>query len=153
MKIRYRSNLVSGIASILFSALLFFLIPSQVGVEQVVSNGINSRTIPYGIAIVLAVCGAALIVQSLVFKKDSYKEVSLSEELPEVLFFASLLVYIFIFEKEWPLSTAALGCVTLGLSKCKKWYYYLIVAALAFGMYFLFVNVLHIRLHSILFGS
>ncbi len=153
MKIRYRSNLVSGIASILFSALLFFLIPSQVGVEQVVSNGISSRTIPYGIAIVLAVCGVALIVQSLVLKKDSYKEVVLSEELPEVLFFAALLVYLFLFEKEWPLSTAALGCVTLGLSKCKKWYYYLIVAALAFGMYFLFVNVLHIRLHSIIFGS
>ena len=118
MKIRYRSNLVSGIASILFSALLFFLIPSQVGVEQVVSNGINSRTNPYGIALVLAVCGVALIVQSLVFKKDSYKEIVLREEMPEVLLFASLLVYIFIFEKEWPLSTAALGCVTLGVSKC-----------------------------------
>ena len=153
MKIRYRSNLASGIASLVFSALLFWLIPLQIGVEQVVSYGVNSRTIPYGIAIVLAVCGVALIVQSLVFKKDSYKEIVLHEEIPEVLLFAALLVYIFIFEKEWPLSTAALGCITLWLSKCKKWYYYLIVAALAIGMYFLFVNVLHIRLRSILFGS
>ena len=63
-----------------------------------------------------------------------------------------MIAYLFVFEKEWPLSTAAVGCAALALSKSKKWLYYVIVIALTIAMYFIFVNVLHIRLNSLVFG-
>ena len=152
MTIRYRSNLVCGITAVLFSALLFLVIPKQVGLETTVNFGISSRTIPYGVAAVIGVCGVLLIGKSLVLKQDETKELVLKQEVPALLMFAAYIAYLFVFEKEWPLATVALGCISLALAKCKKWYYYLIVAGLAIGMFFLFVLVLHIRLHSVIFG-
>ncbi len=67
--------------------------------------------------------------------------------------FVTLTAYLMVFEKEWPLSTAAIGCISLALAKTKKWYYYVIVVVLTLALYFIFVNVLHIRLHSVVFGS
>ena len=121
--------------------------------ETTVSFGITSRTIPYGVAGLIGVCGIVLIVKSLVLKKDQVKEIVLRHEVPSLIMIIMLLGYLFVFEKEWPLSTAALGCVSLALSKCKKWYYYVIVIAITVGLYFLFTEVLYVRLHSVIFGS
>lgn len=152
MIIKYRSNLACGIASVLAAVILCLIIPQQIGLEATVKFGITSRTIPYGIAAVFALCGVGLIVQSLVLKKDKVKELDLKAEVPALLMFAVLLVYLLLFEKEWPLSTAAVGCAALVLSKSKKWYYYAIVVALTIALYFIFVNMLHIRLNSFIFG-
>ena len=152
MIIKYRSNLTCGIAAILAAAVMCAIIPQQVGLESAARFGVTSRTIPYGIAAVFAVCGIGLIIQSLVLKKDKTKELNLKAEVPALLMFAVLLAYMLVFEKEWPLSTMAVGCAALFLSKTKKWYYYAIVAALTIAMYFIFINVLHIRLNSLVFG-
>lgn len=152
MVIKYRSNLTCGIVSILAAIVMFVLIPAQVEIEEKISYGISSRTIPYGIATVFAVCGVILILQSLVLKKDKTKELNLKAEIPAGLMFLVLIVYMFLFEIEWPLSTAAVGCAALWFSKSKKWYDYAITVVLSIAMYLLFVNVLHIRLHSAVFG-
>lgn len=152
MVIKYRSNLTCGIVSVLGAILLCVIIPMQVELEEEIKNGISSRTIPYGIAAAFAICGVVLIIQSLALKKDKEKTLNLQKEIPTGLMFLVLLVYIFLFEKEWPLSTAAVGCAALYLSKSKKWYDYVIVLALTVAMYLIFVNVLHIRLHSVVFG-
>ena len=153
MVIRYRSNLLCGIAAVVFAAVLFLIIPGQIAMEDTVSFGVSSRTIPYGVAILCGVCGVILIVKSLVLKQDEYKEIAVKEELSALLMFAVILLYLLSFEKEWPLATVALGCASLALAKCKKWWYYVVVAVLAVALYFLFVYVLHIRLHSVIFGS
>ena len=153
MTIRFKSNLACGIFAILLCIALLILIPMEIGVETTVSFGITSRTIPYGVAALIGICGIVLIVKSLVFKQDETKEIVLKKEVPAVLMVATLIAYLFVFEKEWPLSTAVLGCVSLALAKCKKWYYYLIVVALTVILYFVFVEVLYIRLHSVIFGS
>lgn len=152
MVIKYRSNLTCGIAAVLGAVVLCILIPQQVGLETTAKFGITSRTIPYGIAGVFALCGVGLIIQSLVLKKDKVKELDLKAEVPALLMFVILLAYLLVFEMEWPLSTAAVGCATLALSKSKKWYYYAIVTVLSIAMYFIFVNILHIRLNSLVFG-
>lgn len=152
MVIKYRSNLVCGIVAVLFAAVLFFIIPQQISLETTVNFGISSRTIPYGVATLIGVCGLLLIGKSLILKQDYTKEIVLAQEVPALAMFAVLIGYLFVFEKEWPLSTVAMGCASLALAKCKKWYYYLIVAAIAIGMYFLFVLVLHIRLRSVIFN-
>ncbi|ETP72959.1 Tripartite tricarboxylate transporter TctB family [Lachnospiraceae bacterium JC7] len=153
MEIKYHSNLTCGIAAILFSVVLYFLIPSQIAMSSTVSYGVSSRTIPYGIAAVMAFCGTGLIIQSLLLKKDKVKVIKLKEEVPAALMLLSFIAYLFVFEKEWPVSTAVIGCISLALSKTKKWYYYLFVILLTMALYFVFVYVLHIRIHSVIFGS
>lgn len=153
MVIRFKSNLACGIFAILLCIALLILIPMEIGVETTVSFGITSRTIPYGVAALIGVCGIVLIVKSLVFKKDEIKEITLKHEVPALIMVLLLIAYMFVFEKEWPLSTAVLGCASLALAKCKKWYYYVIVAALTVILYFVFTEVLYIRLHSVIFGS
>ena len=93
----------------------------------------------------------ALVTQSLILKQDKEKILDLSAELPPALLFVAFILYILSFEKDWMVSTALLACVTLALSKCKNWLYYVIAVVLTIGMYFLFANILHIRLRSILF--
>lgn len=151
MIIKYKSNLVAGIAAIILSIILVITIPGQIAVETVVNFGITSRSLPYGMAAIIAVCGIGLVFQSLVLKKDKEKSIKLSGEIAPYLLFVAFGIYIFTFDKEWLLSTIALSCVTLVLSKCKKWYYYVIVTVLAVAVYFVFVNILHIRLQSIIF--
>lgn len=150
-KIEYPSNLVSGIASIIMGIALWFLIPMQVDVEMTKTYGITSRTIPYAIAVLFVVGGIVLIIQSLVFKKEKMMVLELSTELRPLIMIAAMIAYANVFKKEWPLSTAALACLALALSRCKKWYYYVIVIAMTLGLYFLFVNVLYIRLKSVIF--
>jgi len=151
MIIKYKCNLVCGIGALLASAALFLIIPWQIQVETVVNFGITSRSLPYGIAVLIGLCGMALVIQSLVLKQDKEKILDLSAEFPPALLFVAFILYILSFEKDWMVSTALLACVTLALSKCKNWLYYVIAVVLTIGMYFLFANILHIRLRSILF--
>lgn len=149
-KIKYPSNLVSGIASIIAGIVLWFVVPQQVGLEKTISYGITSRSVPTAIAVLFVVGGVILVLQSLVFKKEKWLELDLTAELRPLIMMIAMLAYISVFKKEWPLATAALGCLSLALSRCKKWYYYVIVIAFTLGLYFLFVEVLHIRLKSII---
>lgn len=151
MKFKIRTNLTGGILSIAFSAFLFFLIPNQIPVESVVNFGITSRSVPYGIAVLIGVCGLILVIQSLVLKKEHYQEIVLKQELRPLLFCVCIVIYLFVMEVDWPISTAALGCAILGISKCKKWYHYLITVVLAFVIYYIFAYTLHIRLQSVIF--
>ena len=73
MIIKYKCNLVCGIGAILASAALFVIIPWQIQVETVVNFGITSRSLPYGIAVLIGVCGMALVTQSLILKQDKEK--------------------------------------------------------------------------------
>lgn len=151
MKIKYRINLAAGIFGIVLAAIVFVLIPRQIGVEYVISYGINSRSLPYAIAGCIGICGLVLVIQSLVLKKDKEKVIEIKKEIAPFLIMLGFIVYIFTFEKDWLICTAALGCLTLAVSKCKKWYYYAIVIALTVALYIIFVNVFHIRLKSLIF--
>ena len=82
-KIRYRSNLTAGIVSIIFGLIVLSVIPSQISLGFDNTYGITPRTIPYVLAGICILFGALLIVQSLVLKKDTVKEMELSRELIE----------------------------------------------------------------------
>lgn len=150
-KIKYPGNLTSGIASIIMGIVLWFVIPQQIALEKTVSFGITSRSIPCAIAVLFVIGGVILIVQSLFLKKEKWLELELSTELRPLIMMAAMVAYLQVFNKEWPLSTAALGCLSLALSRCRKWYYYVIVVVMTVALYFLFVNVLYIRLKSVIF--
>lgn len=145
-KIRYRSNLVAGCIAILAAIVLFLLIPSQVGVERKATYGINSRTLPYALSILMGGCGIGLIFQSLVLKKDEVKEIEIGKELKGLLYMLVLLLYGIGFNYSFLISTLVLGCLTLVFLKDKKPLHYVIVCILTVALYFIFTQLLHVRL-------
>ena len=145
-KIRYRSNLTAGIVSIIFGAIVLSVIPSQISLGFDNTYGITPRTIPYVLAGICIFFGALLIVQSLVLKKDTVKEMELSRELKALAYMAVFVVYSLLFNVSFVLATILLGAVTLMFLKCKKPLYYAIVAVTVVFLYFVLTQFLNIQL-------
>ena len=53
MRIRYKLNLSAGCLAVVSAAILFLIIPSQIGVENQVTYGITSRSLPYALSILM----------------------------------------------------------------------------------------------------
>lgn len=146
MKIKYRSNLLAGCIALIAAVVLYLLIPSQVGVEKQTVYGINSRTLPYALSCLMGFCGIGLIFQSLVLKKDEVKELELKKEAVGLLYMLMLLGYGIGLKYSFLISTTLLGVVTLALQKDKKPVHYVIVLVVTVAFYFIFTELLHVRL-------
>ena len=82
MKIKIKTNLWSGIVMGVFSIIMLLILPSQVRVPAFDSGAPSPRIIP-GICLVgMLICSAALLIQSLVFKKEKEFEFDWSVEKP-----------------------------------------------------------------------
>ena len=146
MKIKYRTNLVAGVIAIIAAIVLFILIPSQVGVEKRATYGVTSRTIPYAMAFLIAGCGLGLVFQSLILKKVEVKELDLAQEGKGLAYMGVIVLYAIGFSKSFVVSTSLLGGITLAMQKDKKPLHYVIVVALVLVLYFVFNELLHVRL-------
>ena len=146
MKLQYRSNLVSGIVSVILGIICMVIIPRQIGEDYSATYGITSRTVPYAIAVLWIICGIVLMVQSLVFKKDEIKMIDVSKEAKAVGYMLVILIYAVLFKKSFLLSTVFLGLATLAFTGSRKKSFYLIVFAVVVILYLLFSKVLHVQL-------
>ncbi len=146
MEIKYRSNLVAGIVSIILGIICYILVPLQIAEDYSATYGITSRTVPYAISILWIVCGIILLVQSLILKKDTVKTLVVSKELKALAYMVVLLVYGFLFKKSFLVSTILLGVITLAFTGSKKKSFYVIVIAAVVILYLLFAKVLHVQL-------
>ncbi len=145
--IRIKSNLASGIASLILGLALYFIIPSQISAEFSKNvSGVDSKTIPTMIAILFIVCGIILIFQSLVLKKDEVRELAVKEECKTLAYMAVLVVYAYAFNFGFIASTSVLAVLTLAFSKCKKPLYYIITVLAVFLLYGVFKILLHVPL-------
>lgn len=146
MKLRYRSNLVAGVVSILLGIICLSLIPQQIGEDYAVTYGITSRTVPQAVAVLWIVCGVVLMAQSLILHKDTVKTLEVTKELKAVLYMVVLVIYMFSFEYSFLISTILLGVITLVFTGCKKPLYYIIVVATVVLIYLAFTYALHVKL-------
>lgn len=146
MKIRYRDNLAAGILSILFGIALLVLIPGQIKAEASSTYGITSRSIPYALAVLVILCGIGLLIQSLVLKKDRVLELELTKEAKGLAYMLVLLLYGICVSKNFMFSTIALGVLTLVFQKCKKPLYYGVTVVVVLVIYYIFTQLLHVRL-------
>lgn len=146
MEIKYKSNLVAGIVSIILGIVCIILVPLQIAEDYSATYGITSRTIPYAIGILWIVCGIILLVQSLILKKDTEKTLIVGKELKALAYMAILLVYSILFKRSFLISTIMLGLATLAMTGSKKKLFYVIVIVVVAVLYFLFEKVLHIQL-------
>lgn len=146
MKLRYRSNLVAGVVSIVLGIICLILIPQQIGEDYAVTYGITSRTVPQAVAVLWIVCGVVLMVQSLIFHKDTVKTLEITKELKAVLYMTVLVIYMFTFEYSFLIATILLGVITLAFTGCKKPLDYIIVVATVVLIYLAFTYALHVKL-------
>lgn len=146
MEIKYKSNLVAGIVSIILGIVCIILVPLQIAEDYSATYGITSRTVPYAIGILWIVCGIILLVQSLILKKDTEKTLIVGKELKALAYMAILLVYSILFKRSFLISTIMLGLATLAMTGSKKKLFYVIVIVVVAVLYFLFEKVLHIQL-------
>lgn len=146
MKLHYRSNLSAGCAALIAAVLLSIITPVQVASETSTVHGISSRTLPYALSILTGVCGLGLIFQSIVLKKDEVKELELKKELKGLFYMLVLLAYGLGLKHSFLISTSLLGVATLAFTKCKKPWYYAITIITVVVIYFIFTQLLHVRL-------
>ncbi len=146
MKVKYRSNLVAGIVSVILGIICMVIIPGQIGEDYSATYGITSRTVPYAVAILWIICGIVLMIQSLVLKKDEVKTLDVGKELKALGYMAVILIYALLFKKSFLVSTMFLGVATLAFTGSKKKSFYVIVLAAVLILYLLFSKVLHVQL-------
>ena len=151
MSIKYKSNLCGGILSVALAIILFVLIPQQIGVDPASTSttGVDSRTVPYAMAVLILVCGIFRIIQSVVLKKDTVDELVLSKERLALVYVVCLVVFSVLYKYSFILATCFLGLITLVLLKCKKPLYYIIELAVVVALYFIFTQLLGVRLPAL----
>ena len=146
MEIKYKSNLVAGIVSLILGVICLILVPLQIAEDYSATYGITSRTVPYAIGILWIVCGVILLVESLILKKDSEKTLVVGKELKALAYMVILLAYGILFKRSFLISTILLGVATLAMTGTKKKLFYVIVIAMVVVLYLLFAKVLHIQM-------
>ncbi len=146
MEIKYKSNLVAGIVSLILGVICLILVPLQIAKDYSATYGITSRTVPYAIGILWIVCGVILLVESLILKKDTEKTLVVGKELKALAYMVILLAYGILFKRSFLISTILLGVATLAMTGTKKKLFYVIVIAMVVVLYLLFAKVLHIQM-------
>ncbi len=154
MKFKIRTNLVSGIVMLLFSAFMLIVMPQQVPVPGYDSGAPSPRIIPGICLVVTLICSVVLIIESLVFKKEKIVEFDWEKEKPAILLIVALCVYVaLIIHIGFILASAIIFSLILFYCGERKIFIYLFTIALAVGIYFLFSLVFHISLPAGPFGG
>lgn len=147
MKIKIKTNLVTGILMGLLSAYLLYVMPKQVRVPAYDSGAPSPRIIPGVCLVVILLCSVILIIQSLVFKKEKIVEFDWQKEKPAILLILLLCVYVFLIIKlGFIIASAVIFTIVLIYSGERKPFIYIFTIALAVGIYFLFSKVFHVSL-------
>ncbi len=144
---RVRSNLVSGIIFIVFGAVLLLLMDSQIIVYGDVKFIESAKVIPFFVELLMIVCGAILIIQSLFLKKEKYVEICWDEQkyaLTMIGIFAvfAALIYFTGF------IIGGIGFIVMMalFFKNRNLVHILILTVMVIFIYFLFTQVFHISL-------
>lgn len=154
MKLKIKTNLVSGIVMGLFSAFMLIVMPQQVRVPAFDSGAPSPRIIPGICLVVTLLCSIILIVESLVFKKEKIVVFDWEKEKPAILLIAALCVYVFLIIKiGFILASAIIFSLILFYCGERKPFIYIFTIAMAVGIYFLFTMVFHVSLPGGPFGG
>lgn len=147
MKFKIKTNLVTGIVMGLFSAICLLIMPSQVKLPGFDSGAPSPRIIPGICLVVILVFSIALIIQSLVFKKEKVVEFDWSKEKPAILLIALLCIYVaLIINIGYIFASVIVFCIILFYCGERKPWIYIFTIAASVGIFFLFTKVFHISL-------
>ncbi|MGD1819659.1 MAG: tripartite tricarboxylate transporter TctB family protein [Pleomorphochaeta sp.] len=145
MKIRIRQNLVAGIVFMIFSSIIWFMIPNHIAV---VEEGFNAQFFPKIVVIAMFILSTILTISSF-FKKDKeIMEIEINEELKVLIYALVMIGYIYLINKiGFIIASLIFTLTSIFLLKGKK-VYFLIMTILILIVYFSFKLVLNIQLPS-----
>lgn len=154
MKFKIKTNLVSGILMGIFSAVMLYLLPTQVRVPAFDSGAPSPRIIPAICLIIILISSITLIIQSLVFKKEKVVEFDWTNEKPAILLIILMCIYVALIIKiGFILASAIVFVIVLFYCGERKPFIYIFTIAAAVGIYFLFTNVFHVSLPAGFLGG
>lgn len=153
MKIKYNSEIISGLVFVIVAAVLWLLIPSQI--QTLEKTAINAQTIPRIAIGGLFLCSAGLLIQGLlshdkkeiVITRESFHSDGFHREMRSLLFAAFLIIYCFLVTLlGFIVSTVLLVIAILLFYGARKWYYYAIPIVMVGVVYYVFAVLLRISL-------
>lgn len=152
MKIKIRTNLVSGVLMGLFSVIMLLCMPSQVRVPAYDSGAPSPRIIPGICLAVILFFSIVLIVQSLVFKKERIVVFDWQKEKPAIILIAAMCVYVaLILTIGYTLASIIIFCAIQFYCGERKPFIYIFTIAAAVVIYFIFQYLFNVALPEPLF--
>jgi putative tricarboxylic transport membrane protein len=145
MNIKIRANLVTGIMFGIISIIIWYLIPSQIITRETAT--VNAKFVPSLVTAVMFLLSLALIVQSLVFKKDKDVEIRLGKEAKMLVVLLMLIGYAVLLSFIGYVFSSILFCVGFLLyMKSKQWTFYVISLVAIILLKLIFTMVLQVPL-------
>jgi hypothetical protein len=151
-KFKIKTNLWSGIIMGLMSGILLLFLNSEVRIPAYDSGAPSPRIIPGACLVLWFIFSIVLIIQSVVFKKEKVVEFDWEKEKPAILMILMMCVYAgLIITLGFIVASVITFLVVLFYCGERKPLIYIITAAAAVGIFFLFKNVFYVSLPSIFF--
>lgn len=153
MKLKYNSEIISGIVFLIAGVVLWLLIPSQINTME--TSSINAQTVPRIAIGGLCLFSLGLLLQGIfsaekkevVITKETFSSESFHREIKSIIYALLLLAYIVLLTYVgFLISTALLVVAILIFYGARKWYYYAIPLAMVGVVYFVFKTLLHVSL-------
>lgn len=94
VKFKIKTNLVSGIVMGAIALILLLVMPSQVRVPAYDSGAPSPRIIPTVCLVIMLISAIALIIQSVVLKKEKVVEFDWNKEKPAILLIIGMCIYV-----------------------------------------------------------
>lgn len=145
-----KTNLVGGIFFILLGVILFLLMPSQIIVAGSVPFLESAKAAPFLSILVMVICGAILVFQSLVLKKEKLVVINFSDQKYALYLVLYLLAYsALIYLVGFMIASLALVLALSKFFKVTSKKQVLIVLVISVLVYYVFLNIFHISLPGI----
>lgn len=137
MKLTLRKNLSGGIFAIVLGVVLRIMLPYNIKSKiHNVTSAVGPDYLPKIIIILMIACGAGLILQSLVFKKDQTVTIVLRDEFRPLVYMGMLVLYALLMPKIGFLVTSLIfAMLSMWVMESKNWRHYLYVAILVVAVW------------------
>lgn len=94
MKFKIKTNLATGVIMGIISVVLLLLLPSQIREPAFDSGAPSPRLIPALCIVIMLISSIALIIQSLVLKKEHIVEFDWQKEKPAIILIIAMCIYV-----------------------------------------------------------
>lgn len=155
MKFKIKTNLATGMIMGLFSVILLATMETQIREPAYDSGAPSPRLIPLICILVMLASSIALIIQSLVLKKEKVVEFDWKKEKPMILMIIGLCIYVgLILSIGYVLASIIVFTAILFYCGERTPGPYVVEIVAAILIFLMFKNIFHISLPALgLFGG
>lgn len=147
---KVRTNLTGGVIFIVFGTVLLLLLDKQVVTYGNIHFLQSAKVLPFFAELVMIGCGVLLVIQSLVFKKENIVEFIWAEQRFAVYVLAIFCVYAAaIYFLGFLIGSLLFVILMFILYKNRNILQFILLCALAIGIYLLFTAVFYVQLPGI----